>query len=89
MRRMFSVAFLSVLLIALPSAFAQRGGHAGGRDTVGGSIGHSFGGGFSGSGFAGRSSGVRFAQLCHGSTIHFDGAGTQLRVGLSLSVLAE
>jgi hypothetical protein len=51
MRRMFSVAFLSVLLIALPSAFAQRGGHASG------SIGHSVGG-FSSSGFAGRSSGT-------------------------------
>ncbi|MFY9748417.1 MAG: hypothetical protein WA891_15210 [Acidobacteriaceae bacterium] len=54
MRRMFSVAFLSVLLIALPSAFAQRGGRAGGGHS--GSIGHSFGG-FSGSGFAHRSSG--------------------------------
>jgi hypothetical protein len=53
MRRMFSVAFLSVLLIALPSAFAQRGGHASGGHASG-SIGHSV---FSGSGFAGRSSG--------------------------------
>ena len=55
MRRMFPVAFLSVLLISLPSAFAQRGEHSGGGH--GGSIGHSFGGGFSGSHFAGRSSG--------------------------------
>jgi hypothetical protein len=55
MRRMFSVAFLSVLLISLPPAFAQRGGHSsGGRAS--GSIGHSFGGS-SGPGFAGRSSG--------------------------------
>jgi hypothetical protein len=55
MRRMFSVAFLSVLLVALPSAFAQRGGHSSGGHASG-SIGHSFGG-FSGSGFAGRSAG--------------------------------
>jgi hypothetical protein len=55
MRRMFSVAFLSTLLIALPTAFAQRGGHSSGGHASG-SIGHSFGGS-SGSGFAGRSSG--------------------------------
>jgi hypothetical protein len=60
MRRMFAVAFLSVLLMTVSPAFAQRGGHAGGFSVghVGGSSfgGHSFGGGLS-SGSFGRSSG--------------------------------
>jgi hypothetical protein len=67
MRRMFSVAFLSVLLIALPSAFAQRGGRSSGGHASG-SIGHSFGG-FSGSGFAGRSSG--FASRSYATAPRF------------------
>lgn len=60
MRRMFAVAFLSVLLVAVSPAFAQRGGHAGGFSGghAGGSGfgGRSFGGGLS-SGSFGRSSG--------------------------------
>ena len=52
--------FFPLLLIALPSAFAQRGGRAGGGHS--GSIGHSFGG-FSSSGFAHRSSGFARATL--------------------------
>ena len=57
MRRVFSVASLSLLLIALPSAFAQR---ASGGFSRHASAGHSFGGSFSGSfarpsGFASRS----------------------------------
>jgi hypothetical protein len=60
MRRIFAVAFLSVLLVAVSPAFAQRGGHAAGfgGGHVGGSglSGHSFGGGLS-SGSFGRSSG--------------------------------
>jgi hypothetical protein len=57
MRRMFPVAMLSALLLIFPSAFSQRGGHAGGfgGSHAGGSVGHSFGG-FSGGSF-GRSSG--------------------------------
>jgi hypothetical protein len=72
MRPTLQVAFLSALLVSATSAFAQRGGHAGGFSGghVGGSVGH-FGGGFSGgsfghsSGFAPRSftSGPRFTSI--------------------------
>jgi len=61
MRRTLQVAFLSALLVAVPSGFAQRSGHAGGfsgghvSGPIGGSVGH-FGGGFSGGSF-GHSSG--------------------------------
>jgi len=58
MRRMWVVAFLSVLLVTVSPAFSQRGGHAGGFSGghVGGSSfgGRSFGGGLS-SGSLGRS----------------------------------
>jgi hypothetical protein len=69
MRRMFSVAFLSILLIAVPTAFAQHGGHSAGGHS--GSVGHGFGG-FSGSGFAGRSSG--FAARSYATAPRFTSA---------------
>ena len=71
MRQMFPVALISALLVVLPSAYAQRGGHSGGFSGghAGGSIGHSIGGGFSGSGFAGRSSG--FASRSYGTAPRF------------------
>ena len=57
MRRMLAVAFLSATLTVLPSALAQRAGHAGGHGggVAGGSMGH-MGGGFAG-GSVGRSPG--------------------------------
>ncbi len=59
MRRTFPVALLSALLVAFPSAFAQRGGHSGssGGGHSAGSFGHSFGGGGFSSGSFSRSSG--------------------------------
>jgi hypothetical protein len=71
MRRMFSVALVSALFVALPLAYAQRGGHSGGFSGghAGGSVGRGFGSGFSGSGFAGRSSG--FASHSYGSASRF------------------
>lgn len=58
MRRMFSVAVLSALMVSFTPAFAQRAGHAGGFSGghASGGAGHSFGGGFAGSRSAGRSS---------------------------------
>jgi hypothetical protein len=61
MRRIFSVASISVLLVILPPAFGQRAAaHAGGFSSGHVSASHSFGGGFSvsfarSSGFASRS----------------------------------
>ena len=57
MRRVFAIASLSALLVFLPHAFPQRGGHSAGFSGghAGGSIGHFGGGGFSAGSF-GRSS---------------------------------
>jgi hypothetical protein len=66
MRRLSLVAFLSVLLIAFPSAFAQRAGHSSG-------FGGHAGGGFSGhsGGFAGRSFGGGFSAPSFGRSSAF------------------
>jgi hypothetical protein len=65
MRRSFSVAFLSALLLGVPSAFAQRGGHVSGG-VSGGHAGGSFGGGHisapAGRSFGGSFSGGAFSR---------------------------
>ena len=72
MRRLSRVAFLSALLIAFPSAFAQRGGHASGfSGHSGGFAGHSFSGGFSAPSF-GRSAG--FASRSFATAPRFSSA---------------
>jgi hypothetical protein len=75
MRRTLVVAFLSALLVTVPSGFAQRAGHSGGFGGGhaggfggGGFGGHSFGGGFAGGSF-GRSSG--FASRGYASAPRF------------------